>query len=199
MSGLPKTGGRKKIQMKKIESGRERAVTLTKRHNGLFKKAHELATLCGVQIAVICFSLSGKPLSFGSPNVPFIINKFLNTNQVEQQPNDSITRFINSYHESELQVLNRKLDELKEELAKETKKGQILQERLRDSLGCNNYEEYIKSLGVEELKELKYKLEELKRNAECELDDISGGSTSANGDHEADLSKIGAPKDYLKM
>nr|KAJ0228202.1 hypothetical protein LSAT_V11C100003150 [Lactuca sativa] len=190
--------GRRKIQLKRIENERERAVTLTKRHNGLFKKANELATLCGVQIAIICFSLRGKPLSFGSPSVPFIINKFLNLNQVDQQPDDSITRFVNSYHESNVQALNQELDELNEKLANEKKRGQMLQEQLKASLGWNTYEEYIKSLGIQELMQLKSKLDELKRNAQRNIYVISG-SSSSNGEYEADLSKIGAPKDYLKM
>ncbi|KAI3513596.1 hypothetical protein L1887_20932 [Cichorium endivia] len=198
MARLPRGGGRRKTELKRIKNERERAVTFTKRHNGLFKKANELATLCGVQIGVILFSLSGKPLSFGSPNVLFVINKFLNSNQVNQQADDFVKRFIDSYHESKVKMLNQELDELNEKLANEKKRGQRLQQHFKASTGWDTYEEYIKSLGIHGLMKLKYKLEELKRNVERNSDAISG-SSSSNDEYEADLSKIGAPKDFLKM
>ncbi|CAH1443195.1 unnamed protein product [Lactuca virosa] len=199
MARLPKGGsGRKKIQLKRIENEKERAVTLTKRYGGLFKKANELATLCGVQIAIIVFSLSGKPLSFGSPGVPFIINKFLNLNQPDQQPDDFIARFKKSYNESRLQNLNQELDELNEQLANEKKRGQMLKEHLKATLGCETYEEYIGSLGIHGLMQLRSKLDEMKQHIERSDDEIIGASSS-NDEAEVDLSKIGAPEDYLKL
>ncbi|KVH99301.1 Transcription factor, MADS-box [Cynara cardunculus var. scolymus] len=106
MARLP-SKGRKKIQLKRIEIDKERAVTLSKRRNGIFKKAHELATLCRIQIAIILFSITGKPLSFGSPNVQSVVCKFLDPNQVDRQPNDFINRAINSNHEPKLQDFNK--------------------------------------------------------------------------------------------
>ncbi|CAI9266566.1 unnamed protein product [Lactuca saligna] len=199
MARLPKGGsGRKKIQLKRIENEKERAVTLTKRYGGLFKKANELATLCGVQIAIIVFSLSGKPLSFGSPGVHFIINKFLNLNQADQQPDDFITRFKKSYNESRLQNLNQELDELNEQLANAKKRGQMLKERLKATLGCETYEEYIGTLGIHGLMQLRSKLDEMNERIKHNDDEIIGASSS-NDEAEVDLSKIGAPEDYLKL
>ncbi|KVE51114.1 hypothetical protein Ccrd_023964, partial [Cynara cardunculus var. scolymus] len=134
MARLP-SKGRKKIQLKRIENDKERAVTLSKRRNGIFKKVNELATLCRIQIAIILFSISGKPLSFGSPNVQSVVNKFLNPNQVDQQPNDFINRAINSNHEPKLQDFNKEFDEVNEHLANEKKQGQMLDEYIKRLLG----------------------------------------------------------------
>merc|ERR1712216_1113047 len=45
--------GRRKIEMEYIPDDRVRKVTFCKRKGGLFKKADDLAKLCGVEIAVL--------------------------------------------------------------------------------------------------------------------------------------------------
>ncbi|GAU51874.1 hypothetical protein TSUD_416590 [Trifolium subterraneum] len=45
--------------------------------SGLFKKASELCTLCGVDVALVVFSPSGKTFSYGHPNVDTIIDRYL--------------------------------------------------------------------------------------------------------------------------
>ncbi|RAL52109.1 hypothetical protein DM860_014936 [Cuscuta australis] len=69
--------GRQKIKMAKIEVKNHLQVTFSKRRSGLFKKASELCTLCGVEIAIIVFSPAGKVFSFGHPHVESIIDRFL--------------------------------------------------------------------------------------------------------------------------
>ena len=46
------------------DDDRQRQVTFTKRKNGLFKKALELAILADVEIALLVFSPSGKCFEF---------------------------------------------------------------------------------------------------------------------------------------
>ncbi|KAF7129062.1 hypothetical protein RHSIM_Rhsim10G0084000 [Rhododendron simsii] len=69
--------GRQKIEMKFIESKQARQVTFSKRRSGLFKKASELCTLTGCELALVVFSPSGKPLSFGHNCVDTIFQRFL--------------------------------------------------------------------------------------------------------------------------
>ena len=176
MARLPGGGGRKRTQLKRIEIERERAISFTKRHVGLLKKANELATLCGIEISINLFSLSGKPLAFGTPNVPYIINKFLNSNQVNKHPDDFVTRFDKSSNESKVYELCQELDEVNEQLANEKKKGQMLQERLKASLGWESYEQYVESLGINGFKELKCKLNEMNRHIVGNEDELSGPS-----------------------
>lgn len=72
-----KTKGRQKLPMVKISNEFNRQVTFSKRRHGLFKKASELATLCGADIAVIVFSPGKSAFSFGQPSVGSVLSKFL--------------------------------------------------------------------------------------------------------------------------
>ncbi|KAI9376306.1 hypothetical protein BJX61DRAFT_539004 [Aspergillus egyptiacus] len=58
--------GRRKIEIKAIKDDRNRSVTFLKRKGGLFKKAHELAVLCSVDVAVIIFGNNKKLYEFSS-------------------------------------------------------------------------------------------------------------------------------------
>jgi hypothetical protein len=69
--------GRKKIKMKRIESKEARQVCFSKRHQGLFKKASDLSILCGAMVAIVAFSPTGRPYSFGSPSFRVVIDCFL--------------------------------------------------------------------------------------------------------------------------
>jgi len=57
---------RGKTQMKRIEDATSRQVTLSKRRNGLLKKAYELSVLCDAEVGLIVFSPSGKLYEFAS-------------------------------------------------------------------------------------------------------------------------------------
>ncbi|PWA87075.1 transcription factor, MADS-box [Artemisia annua] len=156
-------GGRKKIEIKRIVNERERAVTMSKRHNGLFKKACELATLCGVHIAIIFFTIGGKSLSFGSPSICSVLKKFMKTNEVEEQRESYITQLTNSAKESSLQELNNHYNEISEKLINEKKRGQVLEETLKGSFGGKMSEECISGLVTEKPVELKFRVIELQK------------------------------------
>lgn len=72
--------GRRRISLQKISNGDARMVSFSKRRSGLFKKAAELAILCGAEIAAVVFSPSGKPFSFGHPSVEAVANPLLGEN-----------------------------------------------------------------------------------------------------------------------
>ncbi|KAK3140395.1 hypothetical protein QOZ80_5AG0400310 [Eleusine coracana subsp. coracana] len=69
--------GRQKIEIRRIESDEARQVCFSKRRAGLFKKASELSTLCGADVAAVVFSPAGKAFSFGHPSVESILERFL--------------------------------------------------------------------------------------------------------------------------
>ncbi|KAL5819725.1 hypothetical protein ACOSQ4_023567 [Xanthoceras sorbifolium] len=56
--------GRVKVQLKKVENRTRRNITFAKRKSGLVKKAHELSTLCDVDIGLVVFSPAGKLFIF---------------------------------------------------------------------------------------------------------------------------------------
>ncbi|GAA0157767.1 hypothetical protein LIER_14959 [Lithospermum erythrorhizon] len=74
---------RRKVEIKKIEDKAKRHTTFTKRRQGLFKKANDLCTKCGADVAIITFSLAGNVYGFGNPSVDSIVRRYQNTEVVE--------------------------------------------------------------------------------------------------------------------
>ncbi|EOA34214.1 hypothetical protein CARUB_v10021725mg [Capsella rubella] len=74
-----KSKGKQKINIKKIERSKDRLVTLSKRRNGIYTKLCELSVLCGVHIAFLGYTDSGKPFTFGSPSFQAVAERFLNS------------------------------------------------------------------------------------------------------------------------
>ncbi|CAO1631673.1 unnamed protein product [Sympodiomycopsis kandeliae] len=68
--------GRKKIKIEPIQEGRNRQVTYLKRKAGLFKKAHELATLTDSQVAVIVFGHNGRLSQFCSDDIDQVLLRY---------------------------------------------------------------------------------------------------------------------------
>ncbi|KAK4782472.1 hypothetical protein SAY86_016574 [Trapa natans] len=58
---------RGKIQIKPIENWTNRQVTYSKRRNGLFKKARELAVLCDAKVSLIMISCNNRLHEYTSP------------------------------------------------------------------------------------------------------------------------------------
>ncbi|KAK1698005.1 hypothetical protein QYE76_014702 [Lolium multiflorum] len=78
--------GRRKIEIRRIESKLARQVCFSKRRPGLFKKAAELAVLCGAKVAAVAFSPGGNAFSFGDPSVESVLGRFRpSTNSQEAQ------------------------------------------------------------------------------------------------------------------
>ncbi|XP_038977442.1 agamous-like MADS-box protein AGL61 [Phoenix dactylifera] len=74
-----KTRGRQKVELKRIENEDARYVTFSKRKLSLFKKAAELATLCGAEIALVVFSPAGRPYSLGLPTIDEVFRRVLSS------------------------------------------------------------------------------------------------------------------------
>ncbi|KAE8671187.1 MADS-box protein JOINTLESS [Hibiscus syriacus] len=66
---------RQKIEIKKIDNTAARQVTFSKRRRGLFKKAHELSTLCDAEIALLVFSATGKLFEYSSTSTRQVIQR----------------------------------------------------------------------------------------------------------------------------
>lgn len=81
---MKKNNGRRKVEMVKMKNESNLQVTFSKRRAGLFKKANELCTLCGIDIALIVFSPGGKVFSFGHPNLDLLLDRY--SGLVEDSP-----------------------------------------------------------------------------------------------------------------
>lgn len=64
------------MKMKKIEDLSARQVTFSKRRQGMFKKAHELSTLCDAEVAALVVSPAGRFHNYASSKIEDILCKF---------------------------------------------------------------------------------------------------------------------------
>ncbi|KAJ0841850.1 putative transcription factor MADS-type1 family [Helianthus annuus] len=152
--------GRQKIKIAKIQIKNHLQVTFSKRRSGLFKKASELCTLCGVEIAIVVFSPAGKVFSFGHPKVESIIDRFLARN-----PNLSSTslHLIEAHRIASIPELNVQLTYILNELEAEKKRSETLDEMRKASQSQFWWEAPIENLNMHELEQLKNSMEELKK------------------------------------
>ncbi|XP_072981450.1 agamous-like MADS-box protein AGL61 [Typha angustifolia] len=137
---VKKTKGRRKIEMKRIEDYGSRHVCFSKRRKGLFRKASEISTLCGVDVCVVVFTPSGKPSFFGVPSVGAVIDRFLGGGEGGGE-----------VHDDDGAVAEMKAED------EEREKRDAVEEKFW-------WEADLDGLGMDELMELERALEELKAN-----------------------------------
>jgi hypothetical protein len=109
MSSGKKTLGRQKIEIKRMTNKSKMQVTFSKRRSGLFKKASELCTLCGANIALVVFSPGEKVYSFGHPNVDAVIDRYLSRSPHQ---NYGTLQFIEAQRIANVSQLNSRLTEI---------------------------------------------------------------------------------------
>lgn len=131
--------------MAKIEKESHRQVAFSKRRAGLFKKASELCTLCGVEVAIIVFSPAKKPFSFGHPNVYTVLDRYKNNTSFQQQSQP----LENTETRSELSLVLSQVEE-------EKKKG----EAMRKSSEMAKWS--MQEMSLLQLQEMRSALEELR-------------------------------------
>ncbi|CAL9004704.1 unnamed protein product [Prunus brigantina] len=164
--------GRQKIPIAKIAKRSNLQVTFCKRRSGLFKKASELCTVCGVEIAIVVFSPANKPFSFGHPHVEPILDRFLCT------PKPSIDSDFTSQQllvdqaqgymsDTSVHELNMVLTQTQKHLEAEKKRGQELDEMNKAGQGSSRrcwWENPIDEMGLHEIQILKAAMKEVKKN-----------------------------------
>ncbi|XP_028121595.1 agamous-like MADS-box protein AGL30 isoform X4 [Camellia sinensis] len=86
--------GRVKLKIKRLESSTNRLTTYSKRKNGLIKKANELSVLCDIDIVLLMFSPSGRPVMWKGRNsiIEGIIERF-----AELTPQERAKRKLESF------------------------------------------------------------------------------------------------------
>ncbi|KAF4360147.1 hypothetical protein F8388_000016 [Cannabis sativa] len=166
--------GRRKIEMEMVKDSSCRQVTFSKRRTGLFKKANELATLCGAEVGIIVFSPGGKPYSFGNPNVRYIIDRFLKPNLYKKMANNSSVG-AKAYEETMNELHDNHVKQLSEEkLRGEAIDGEIAKGKgLVIGRGCKKIDE----LGFEELEKFKESLDELDDKVKERVMEMEASST----------------------
>ncbi|KAL8140361.1 hypothetical protein V2J09_006382 [Rumex salicifolius] len=158
--------GRKKVQMKKIADKNSRYVTFSKRRSGLFKKAAEIATLCAAQIAIIVFSPTGKPFSFGQPSAEAVTDRFLN-----QDDRFAAGEIGGSAQARELKALSQQLDRLNAQVKAEKEKGERLKTAMAEETAVGEIE-------VAEMHKLKEMLEKIREAASKKMSEIESEASN---------------------
>ncbi|CAH8392736.1 unnamed protein product [Eruca vesicaria subsp. sativa] len=149
--------------MAKMKNESNLQVTFSKRRSGLFKKASELNTLCGADIAVIVFSPGGKVYSFGHPNVEIVLNRFKNINQPFPNPNNNM-RLSEVRSHTPIQQMNDFLTQLMNDLEKAKKKNEEIKKKRKNSKRSENWwEDPVEELDLAHAQEFKVELENLKK------------------------------------
>ncbi|KAI3959003.1 hypothetical protein MKX01_023679 [Papaver californicum] len=163
--------GRQKIEIKRIEKEDARQVTFSKRRGGVFKKAHELTTLCGAEIAIIVFSPAGKPFSFTHPHN--VIDRYLSgsgNNSLQENMSPS-TPPVTAHRESKIRELNREYSEALNRLEAERKKGAALKKMMKENKK-QFWWDCIDDLGVHELEQLSAAIDDLKHKVADRADEL---------------------------
>lgn len=111
--------GRRKIDIQYLQDDRVRKVTFCKRKGGLFKKADDLAKLCGVEVAVIIIQENDKLCTYASTmnDVDRVINRYKSLSSGVPQPESKIDELYR-----ELEVRRRELEDAQRQLLQERKK-----------------------------------------------------------------------------
>merc|ERR1711970_21922 len=116
------TMGRRKIDITYLQDDRVRKVTFCKRKGGLFKKAEDLAKLCGVEVAVIIVQENQqKTCQFASTDIDRVIQHYKELNH-----SDAIVPAA-PISSAQVDELYRKLEMSRREL--EETQRQLLQAR----------------------------------------------------------------------
>ncbi|KAI3431013.1 MADS-box domain-containing protein [Psidium guajava] len=173
--------GRQKIAITRIPKKNHLQVTFSKRRSGLFKKASELCTLCGVDIGIIVFSPASKVFSFGHPEVELIIDRFLARHNPLPPDTGAHHQLFEAHRSANLWELNMILTRILDELEAERKRGEELNVMRKASHRRCWWEAPIDDLGLCELEQLRMSMEEMKRNVEKVTSKLMAGSSPPNG------------------
>ncbi|KAI6705576.1 hypothetical protein NL676_008538, partial [Syzygium grande] len=155
-----RTRGRR-IEMRQVENKEDKLITFSKRRSGIYKKASELVTLCGSEVGVAIFSPTGKPYSFAHPSIDSIGNRFLNPNHPQ---NDGADTLVESYRRLRINELNQQHEELIDQVTDDRAQGKMLKRVTEGRDGEGWWEAPMEELNLEELKQMKAQMLELRRN-----------------------------------
>ncbi|XP_019185056.1 PREDICTED: agamous-like MADS-box protein AGL61 [Ipomoea nil] len=148
--------GRQRIPLKRIENDIHRNVSFSKRRLGLFKKASEISTLCGVKISVVVFPPNQeKVYTFGSPSVYAVLNKYVAESEnrtIEANDTEELLRF---QQEENIKNMNLQINLLEEQIQHEMNVSKALTEAAKGMPSISN-------IPLAELPSMKEKMEILR-------------------------------------
>ncbi|KAF9599812.1 hypothetical protein IFM89_001758 [Coptis chinensis] len=174
---MSKGTGRKKIEMQMIENMDARNVAFSKRRKSVFRKASELATLCGIHVAVVVFSPGKNAYSFGHPSVDDVLDRFLY--DAKPPPEDQAHNYFQAMRNQEIGKLNQYYDQLTDQLAAEMKRWKEVKKRSAQSEKHYLLNANVEELSPQELEQLKEMLGEIRKTVDKRSIELFGSPWSS--------------------
>ncbi|CAN8269589.1 unnamed protein product [Cochlearia groenlandica] len=169
--------GRRKIKMEKVKDTNTKQVTFSKRRQGLFKKASELATLCNSEIGIVVFSPGNKPYSFGKPSFDLIAERFKNESEEDSNSSDNISGYISGHNRArQAKKICKRLNSIIGEADDEKKRGENVQNWL-ESAGEERFNKPIEEFTLEELKEFEAKMKKIHGGIQSNITKMQASSS----------------------
>uniref|UniRef100_A0A0E0LB91 MADS-box domain-containing protein n=1 Tax=Oryza punctata TaxID=4537 RepID=A0A0E0LB91_ORYPU len=153
-----------KIEIERIKNEEARQVCFSKRRPNVFKKASELHTICGAEVAMVVKSPAGNFFSFGAPSVGSVLSRFHATTTRKHSTMGVRIQHDNSAT-TKLHELNQQYIELQNQLQAQNEKMKALQEVAKKESGgkvMGWLDSKVEELCQEDLEEFKMVLESLK-------------------------------------
>ncbi|OAY50143.1 agamous-like MADS-box protein AGL62 [Manihot esculenta] len=182
-----KTKGKQKIEMKKIENEDGKLITFSKRRSGIYKKASELITLTGTELAFVVFSPAGKPFSFAHPSVDEVTNKFLGK-QPQANTQGSTHPLIEAHRQARIEELNRQNNEFLHQLDLIKEKGKQLKLRMTGKEKKGWWDSPIEEMNIQQILDAEVSCEEIRsRLINKFMIKTSGGASSSAVHHQSQM------------
>ncbi|PHT43260.1 Agamous-like MADS-box protein AGL62 [Capsicum baccatum] len=118
--------GRQRVYIVKMKNESSLQVTFSKRRAGIFKKASELCTLCGAEIAIVVFFPEKKVYSFGHPSVELLVDRFLGRNLPPPNNDGRQNHLLMNHRNVVLRELNKEVMNMEEILQMEKAHGESI-------------------------------------------------------------------------
>ncbi|PWA38870.1 transcription factor, MADS-box [Artemisia annua] len=142
--------GRQKVEMKKIAKQSNLSACFSKRRPNVFKKASELSTVCGVDIAIIVFSPNKERVySFGAPSVEAVMHRYFGQNR-DATTSSTFVR-MEELRKAKIEHLIIELTNLLAQLESKKKLGAQLKMIRKENQEKKWWTAPIENLGLEEL------------------------------------------------
>uniref|UniRef100_A0A0D9WQP1 MADS-box domain-containing protein n=1 Tax=Leersia perrieri TaxID=77586 RepID=A0A0D9WQP1_9ORYZ len=156
--------GRQRIAIRHIDDVGRRQVTFSKRRHGLFKKASELATLCGAPVAVVVFSKADNVFAFGDPTASAVLRRYAPSSSPAPL-SDAASDAAGAAAPEELDSLRRAAEETKAQVASEKARMRGVAEMITRAVREGRehwWDADVEALGMAELPEFARALEALR-------------------------------------
>ncbi|XP_009623635.1 agamous-like MADS-box protein AGL62 [Nicotiana tomentosiformis] len=107
----------KSVRLAKIENQNNRQMTFSKRRNGVFKKANELAVMTDAEVGIIVCPQGSLPYSFGHPNVNETISKYVGEERPPSPSSPGIDdKYVQMFRKANSREHNTRLNSLQDQL-----------------------------------------------------------------------------------